>query len=140
VGLSLDTLNRSLQKVRYRGLDLSALRRPKHSSAVCAVCAMLWCGPLQRSLATRYRTGGEQRLTVTHLTVNDGGQAIVGSVQSNGGHPRQEVEEQPRAVTNSPGIEMPSSPAGRETVPISEHAERSVPDARRHVAGGSKGK
>jgi hypothetical protein len=28
----------------------------------------------------RYRTGGEQKVTVQHVTVNDGGQAIVGSV------------------------------------------------------------
>src|ERR1700733_1653622 len=28
----------------------------------------------------RYRTGGEQKVTVQHVTVNEGGQAIVGSV------------------------------------------------------------
>ena len=28
----------------------------------------------------RYRTGGEQKVTVQHVTVNDGGQAIVGTV------------------------------------------------------------
>ena len=28
----------------------------------------------------RYRTGGEQKVTVEHVTVNDGGQAIVGPV------------------------------------------------------------
>lgn len=30
----------------------------------------------------RYRTGGEQRVTVQHVTVNEGGQAIVGSVSA----------------------------------------------------------
>jgi len=33
----------------------------------------------------RYRTGGEQRVTVEHVTVNDGGQAIVGNIARRGG-------------------------------------------------------
>lgn len=33
----------------------------------------------------RYRTGGEQKVTVQHVNVNDGGQAIVGNVQGGGG-------------------------------------------------------
>ncbi len=32
----------------------------------------------------RYRTGGEQKVTVEHVTVNDGGQAIVGNVTPGG--------------------------------------------------------
>jgi hypothetical protein len=32
----------------------------------------------------RYRTGGEQKMTVEHVTVNDGGQAIVGTVTGRG--------------------------------------------------------
>jgi hypothetical protein len=33
----------------------------------------------------RYRTGGEQKVTVEHVTVNEGGQAIVGNVEHRGG-------------------------------------------------------
>jgi hypothetical protein len=33
----------------------------------------------------RYRTGGQQHVTVRHVTVNEGGQAIVGSVSHGGG-------------------------------------------------------
>jgi hypothetical protein len=33
----------------------------------------------------RYRTGGQQKVTVEHVTVNQGGQAIVGSVTAGGG-------------------------------------------------------
>jgi predicted component of type VI protein secretion system len=33
----------------------------------------------------RYRTGGQQRMTVEHVTVNEGGQAIVGNVTKGGG-------------------------------------------------------
>ena len=32
----------------------------------------------------RYRTGGEQKVTVEHVTVNEGGQAIVGNVSHRG--------------------------------------------------------
>jgi hypothetical protein len=46
---------------------------------------------LARTFATqvealkRYRTGGEQKVTVQHVTVNEGGQAIVGNVRKGGG-------------------------------------------------------
>lgn len=45
---------------------------------------------LARTFATqvealkRYRTGGQQQVTVKHVTVNEGGQAIVGNVGSGG--------------------------------------------------------
>jgi hypothetical protein len=32
----------------------------------------------------RYRTGGHQKVTVEHVTVNEGGQAIVGNVETGG--------------------------------------------------------
>jgi hypothetical protein len=32
----------------------------------------------------RYRMGGEQKVTVQHVTVNEGGQAIVGNVRHGG--------------------------------------------------------
>jgi hypothetical protein len=35
---------------------------------------------IQMEALKRYRTGGEQKVTVQHVTVNDGGQAIVGPV------------------------------------------------------------
>lgn len=36
----------------------------------------------------RYRTGGQQKVTVEHVTVNEGGQAIVGNVEAGGGGTR----------------------------------------------------
>ena len=38
----------------------------------------------QMEALKRYRTGGEQNVTVKHVTVNDGGQAIVGNVTPGG--------------------------------------------------------
>lgn len=46
---------------------------------------------LQRTLVAlvealhRYRSGGQQRVVVEHVHVNEGGQAVVGTVQSKGG-------------------------------------------------------
>lgn len=39
----------------------------------------------QMDALKRYRTGGQQKVTVEHVTVNSGGQAIVGAVQTGGG-------------------------------------------------------
>lgn len=39
----------------------------------------------QMETLKRYRTGGEQKVTVHHVTVNEGGQAIVGTVGQSGG-------------------------------------------------------
>jgi len=39
----------------------------------------------QMQALKRYRTGGQRKVTVEHVTVNDGGQAIVGNVGTGGG-------------------------------------------------------
>ena len=39
----------------------------------------------QMETLKRYRTGGEQKVTVHHVTVNEGGKAIVGTIQQNNG-------------------------------------------------------
>ena len=39
----------------------------------------------QMEALKRYRTGGEQKVTVQHVHVNEGGQAIVGNVERSGG-------------------------------------------------------
>jgi len=39
----------------------------------------------QMEALKKYRTGGEQKMTVEHVTVNERGQAIVGNVSQGGG-------------------------------------------------------
>ncbi len=39
----------------------------------------------QMEALRKYRTGGEQKVTVKHVTVNEGGQAVVGNVTDNSG-------------------------------------------------------
>jgi hypothetical protein len=56
----------------------------------------------------RYRSGGEQKVTVQHVHVAEGGQAIVGNVTpAQGGGVRGKDGEQPHALAYAPGVEMP---------------------------------
>jgi hypothetical protein len=57
----------------------------------------------------RYRTGGQQKVTVEHVTVNAGGQAIVGSVAAPGVGLSPKSEDQPYALSYAPGVAMPST-------------------------------
>ena len=45
---------------------------------------------LQIETLKRYRTGGEQRVTVQHVTVSDNAQAIVGNVSAGGGENKKD--------------------------------------------------
>jgi hypothetical protein len=69
----------------------------------------------------RYRSGGEQKMTVQHVHVAEGGQAIVGNVSASaeGVGARKKTEDQPHAqLTYAPGVAMPRQiEAARATVP-----------------------
>ena len=80
---------------------------------------------LSRTYATllealnRHRGKGQQKVTVEHVHVHDGGQAIVGTVTHQGGGVATKSEDQPHALGHAPGAEMPSQiEAEREAVPI----------------------
>jgi hypothetical protein len=67
-----------------------------------------------------YRSKGEQKMTVQHVHVADGGQAVIGNVgtPAPGGGARKKPEVQPHALAYAPGIEMPRQiEAERVTVP-----------------------
>jgi len=81
----------------------------------------------------RHRGKGQQKVTVEHVTVNAGGQAIVGSVQTPGGGAPNKPEEQPHALTHAPGVPMRSPHQEREFVPCAGDAQRPLPAARRQV-------
>ena len=70
----------------------------------------------------RYRSGGEQKMTVQHVHVAEGGQAIVGNVNApaEGVGARKKAEDQSHAqLAYAPGVEVPRQiEAERETVPI----------------------
>ena len=96
---------------------------------------------LSRTYATlvealnRHRGKGQQKVTVEHVHVHPGGQAIVGVVEPAGGGDRAKSEEQPHAKQIAHASEPPmrcEDPA-RETVPLAGNAERPLPPARRAV-------
>jgi hypothetical protein len=74
----------------------------------------------------RHRGKGQQRITVEHVNVHAGGQAIVGAVTPGDGSSRQS-EEQTRAtreITHEPGIPMRSPDPQWETMPIAAGARK----------------
>jgi hypothetical protein len=86
---------------------------------------------LMRTFATqtealqRYRGKAQQKVTVEHVHVHTGGQAIVGSVsQSGGGRDNDENCGQPHApeyagaITFAPGTTLPSADEAREAMPV----------------------
>ena len=58
---------------------------PQQDSAERAFNKLARTFAVQMEALKRYRTGGEQRVTVQHVTVNEGGQAIVGAVHAQPG-------------------------------------------------------
>jgi hypothetical protein len=76
----------------------------------------------QMSALKDYRSRGEQKMTVQHVHVAEGGQAIVGNVNApaEGVGARKKSEDQPHALAYAPGAEMPREiEAERATVPSS---------------------
>jgi hypothetical protein len=101
---------------------------------------------LSRTYATllealnRHRGKGQQKVTVEHVHVHAGGQAVVGTVEAPGGGDRKSEDKlHAKQLAYAPSAEMPGADTSREPLPITRNAERPLPDARRTVAGGSKG-
>jgi hypothetical protein len=102
---------------------------------------------LSRTYATlldalnRHRGKGQQKVTVEHVHVHAGGQAVVGVVEPPGGGDRSKSEDQPQAkqIAYAPQLAMRSEDKEREPVPIARDAERPMRDARGTISGRSEG-
>jgi hypothetical protein len=102
---------------------------------------------LSRTYATlletlnRHRGKGQQKVTVEHVHVHAGGQAVVGTVETPGGGDQSKSEEQPHAeqIAHAPQSSMWSADTPREPMPVTGDAERALPDARRKVTGRAEG-
>ena len=70
----------------------------------------------------RHRGKGQQKVTVEHVHVHEGGQAIVGNVE--GGGVRTKSEKQPHALGYAPGETLRSENEEREAVPIASDGKR----------------
>ena len=72
---------------------------------------------MQMEALKRYRTGGEQKVTVQHVSVNEGGQAIVGNVNQAASGTAAE-----KSVTRTPAL----SDARQQAMPIIETTQAQV--------------
>src|SRR6516165_12753711 len=74
----------------------------------------------------RHRGKGQQRITVEHVNVHPGGQAIVGAVTSRSGSSPNSKEQAgaTRAITHEPSTPMRSPDPQWEVMPIASGAEK----------------
>jgi hypothetical protein len=86
----------------------------------------------------RHRGKGQQKVTVEHVHVHSGGQAVVGMVAPTAALPSSEQSNAKR-VAHAPQPALRSEDPKREAMPIPSDAERPVQDARRGVSRGSEG-
>jgi len=94
---------------------------PQQDSAERALNKLARTYAAQLEALKRYRTGGEQKVTVQHVSVSDGGQAIVGNVTRAPAEtaPEKTAEARPAIIESQQQtpITMTSEPA-REPAPI----------------------
>jgi len=85
----------------------------------------------------KHRGKGQQKVTVEHVHVHAGGQAVVGTVERPGGGDQSKMEEQPHAkqIAHAPESALRGADAERDPVPVARDGERSLPDARGQVSG-----
>lgn len=88
----------------------------------------------------KHRGKGQQKVTVEHVHVHAGGQAVVGTIERPGGD-QTKMEEQPHAkqIAHAPEPALWGTDAGRDTVPIARDDERPLPDARGKSPGAPTG-
>jgi len=82
---------------------------------------------MQMEALKRYRTGGEQKVTVQHVSVNEGGQAIVGNVTQGAGATTPQ-----KPATTTPTL----TDARKSEMPIMSDRERAPIPLRRKSHGG----
>jgi hypothetical protein len=103
---------------------------------------------LSRTYATlletlnRHRGKGQQKVTVEHVHVHSGGQAVVGVVEKSGTGSQAKSEDQcdAKQIAHAPQPAMRSLNADPEPVPSTSNAERPLQNARRKFAGSTEGK
>ena len=110
---------------------------PQQDSAQNAFNKLARTFAAQVSALKEYRSKGEQKMTVQHVHVAEGAQAIVGNVNAptEGVGATEKVGGQPHALAYAPGVEMPRQiEAERTTVPSAGSSGYSV--CRMHGAAG----
>ena len=88
----------------------------------------------------RHRGKGQQKVTVEHVHVHSGGQAVVGVVETPGGGDRPKSEDQPHAkqLAHAPEPALRRPDAEGDAVPVAGDEKRPLSDARGSVARRAK--
>jgi hypothetical protein len=140
------------QLIAAHAAAMETYRRAMHAEASFEMWKenLTQANKLSRSFATllealnRHRgRGSEQKVTVEHVHVHAGGQAIVGAVEASAeGGARTKIQDQPHAklTTHAPVTSLQGPHEAGELVPIAGNAERPMPNARRAQHGRAEGK
>jgi hypothetical protein len=93
---------------------------PQQDSAERAFNKLTRTFAMQMEALKRYRSGAEQKVTLQHVSVAEGGQAIVGNVTQT---PRENRQEKPAAappaLTDTNVVPMPIMGKSKEHEPVS---------------------
>lgn len=83
----------------------------------------------------KHRGKGQQKVTVEHVHVHAGGQAVVGTIERPGGGDQSRTEEQPHAkqIAHAPEPALRGADTEQDALPIPRDDERSLQDARGKV-------
>jgi hypothetical protein len=87
---------------------------PQQDAAERAFNKLMRTFTMQMDALKRYRTGGEQKVTVQHVSVGEGGQAIVGNVTQatpSAAPPKTEVKPKALTVSQQPAMPIIDRPA-----------------------------
>lgn len=143
----------AVQMAATHQLAMTALARTANSNTAKSVEAytnlatkMLRTYTTQLEALAKLRRGGSQKVTVEHVHVYEGGQAIVGNVDTGGRNPMgggrgQDKKEQqpygptdPRALAVATDATLLRPDPARNAVPIArDEREETVPDPRRRT-------
>jgi hypothetical protein len=63
-------------------------------------------------------------MTVEHVHVYEGGQAIVGPVTQGGVDTKKEKQPHAKPITHAPGEALPSEDTAEDVVPVASNAKR----------------
>ena len=92
---------------------------PQQDSAEQALNKLARTFAIQMETLKRYRTGGEQKVTVQHVSVGEGGQAIVGNVtQTQPKDSSKKPAASPLAITDAKASPMPVIDEGKERISV----------------------
>jgi hypothetical protein len=89
----------------------------------------------------RHRGKGQQKVTVEHVHVHPGGQAMVGNIGSSRDRSSVRSEEEISApqITYAPEPTLSGPDQTADPLPVARDEERPLPNARRNIAGSTKG-